>query len=223
MQEVSGGTTAADLGLAGINVAASQADGQDIVQLFAGLDLAQLNDGAGVGLRAELPELEIAFQDGSTLQLDLDPTGEDAPRTLGDIVDRLNAADPARLQAALSADGERIVLTDLTSGGGTFTVTNPLGGNVAEELGLTDGRQRAARSPVRASSPASRPRCSASLAGGAGLGTLGSLDTHRPHRRDGHRRFVRRGNARRRDRSDQWRGPGDRGPLQFRPHRPVSR
>jgi flagellar hook-associated protein 2 len=79
VQEVSGGTTAADLGLAGINVAASQADGQDIVQLFTGLDLAQLNDGAGVGLRPELPELEIAFQDGSTLQVDLDPNESSSP------------------------------------------------------------------------------------------------------------------------------------------------
>ncbi len=174
VQEVSGGTTAADLGLAGINVAASQADGQDIVQLFAGLDLAQLNDGAGVGLRAELPELEIAFQDGSTLQLDLDPTGEDAPRTLGDVIDRLNAADPARLQAALSADGERIVLTDLTGGGGTFSVTNALGGNVAEELGLTTTAAGGTITGARILSGL-KTTLLASLAGGAGLGTLGGL------------------------------------------------
>jgi len=174
VQEVGAGTTAADLGLDAINVAADQADGQDIVQLFAGLDTARLNDGAGLGLRADLPELEVTFRDGSTLQVDLDPTGQAAPQTLGAIIDRLNAADPARLQAALSADGERIVLTDLTSGGGSFAVANSLGGNVAEELGLTVSSSGGTLTGGRIFSGL-KTTLLASLAGGSGLGTLGSL------------------------------------------------
>lgn len=58
-------------------------------------------------------------------------------RTLGDLIATINEADPTRLQASLSVSGDRIVLTDLTSGGGTFAVTSPVGGSVAEELGLT--------------------------------------------------------------------------------------
>ncbi len=58
-------------------------------------------------------------------------------RTLGELIDTINEADPARLQASLSANGDRIVLTDLTSGGGTFAVDSPVGGKVAEQLGLT--------------------------------------------------------------------------------------
>jgi flagellar hook-associated protein 2 len=174
VQDVSGGTTATDLGLATINVAANEAIGTDIVQLFAGLELARLNDGAGLGLRPELPELDIAFRDGSTLQLDLDPTGQPTPRTLGDILARLNAADPARLQAALSADGERIVLTDLTAGGGTFSVANPGGGNVAEELGLTTTAVGGTITGGRILSGL-KTTLIASLGGGDGLGPLGSL------------------------------------------------
>lgn len=56
VSEVSGGTTAAGLGLAGINVAADSADGADLVKLFAGLDLDALNDGAGVAIRSGLPD-----------------------------------------------------------------------------------------------------------------------------------------------------------------------
>jgi flagellar hook-associated protein 2 len=174
VQEVSGGTAAADLGLGGINVAASQVDGQDIVQLFEGLSLDQLNDGAGIGLRPELPELELTFRDGSTLSLDLDPTGQTAPRTLGDILARLNAADPGRLQAAISADGDRIELTDLTGGGGTFSVANSLGGNVAEELGLTAAAVGGTLAGNRIFSGL-KTTLLGSLGGGTGLGALGGL------------------------------------------------
>jgi flagellar hook-associated protein 2 len=174
VQEVGGGTAAADLGLAGINVAASEATGADLVRLFEGLELARLNDGAGLGLRPDLPELDLTFRDGSTLQLDLDPTGQPTPRTLGDILTRLNAADPARLSAAISADGERIVLTDLTAGGGTFSVANPLGGNVAEELGLTAAAVGGTINGGRILSGL-KTTLLASLGGGDGLGTLGSL------------------------------------------------
>src|SRR5438477_8571671 len=42
VQEVSGGSTAADLGLAAINVAANDATGQDLVSLYSGLRIDQL-------------------------------------------------------------------------------------------------------------------------------------------------------------------------------------
>ena len=116
VQEVCGGTTAADLGLAGINVAASEADGQDIVQLFAGSASTNCSDGAGLSLRPELPELDSHLSRWQQLSSrSRSRPDEPTPRTLGDILDRLNAADPARLQAAISADGERIELHDLTA------------------------------------------------------------------------------------------------------------
>jgi flagellar hook-associated protein 2 len=76
VQEVAGGTTAADLGLAGINVAADEATGADIVALFDGLQLSQLNGGNGLSLRPELPELEITFRDNSAPQRGQRSAGE---------------------------------------------------------------------------------------------------------------------------------------------------
>jgi flagellar hook-associated protein 2 len=176
VQEVSGGSTAADLGLAAINVAADEATGTDLVRLFDGLTLSRLNDGSGLGLRPELAELEITFRDNSpALAIDLDPIGQPTPQTLGDVLDRINAADPARLQASISADGKRIVLTDLTaSSGGTFAVSSPFAGTAAEELGLTTTAAGGTLIGGRIVSGLKTTLLS-SLGGGAGLGTLGAV------------------------------------------------
>ncbi|MBX3415419.1 MAG: flagellar filament capping protein FliD [Pirellulales bacterium] len=65
VQEV-GGATAASLGLAGINVAASQADGQDVVRLFDQLRLDRLNGGNGVRFDHLLADMEVRFRDSSS-------------------------------------------------------------------------------------------------------------------------------------------------------------
>ncbi len=66
VQEVGAGTTAADLGLAGIDVASASALGEDVLSLHADLDLSRLNDGNGVLLRQGVPDLEVTFGNGST-------------------------------------------------------------------------------------------------------------------------------------------------------------
>ena len=59
--------------------------------------------------------------------------------TLGDVLATINAADPTRLQAAYSANGDRIVLTDLTTdNGGTFEVVALNGEQTARDLGLVE-------------------------------------------------------------------------------------
>ena len=177
VQEVNGGTTAADLGLAGINVAANSVDGADLVSLFDGFDLGRLNDDNGIALLDELPDIQVTFRDNSAaLSIDLNPSGDDPPHTIGDILDRLNAADPARLQASLSADGKRIELADLTTNnGGSFAVTSLLGGSAAEDLGLTGS---AAGNTISGRRLVTGLKTSllGTLAGGDGLGTLGDLD-----------------------------------------------
>ncbi len=174
VQEVGGGTTAAGLGLAGINVSADSANGQDIVALFEGIQLSRLRDGNGLSLRPAVPELSITYRDGSTQSIDLDPIGSPTPRTLGDVLDVLNAADPAKLEAKISADGERIELADLTSGGGNFIVASAAGGTIAEELGLAAS---VASNTVTGSRIVSGLKTTliTSLSGGDGLGTLGTI------------------------------------------------
>jgi len=101
VQEV-GGTTAASLGLAGINVAASSAEGQDVVRLFDQLRLDRLNSGNGVRFDRLLADLEVHFRDGSeALSVDfarLARTGTRATATT-------DAADPNAQVTFLAVTG----------------------------------------------------------------------------------------------------------------------
>jgi len=132
VREVGLGTTAADLGLADINIAADETTGGDLLSLHTGTQLTTLNDGSGVRLRSGIVDLVVDLADETELSIDLgDAT------SLGEVVDAINAADPAKLTAAISADGTRLELTDLTSGAGTFAVESSDVGTAAEDLGLT--------------------------------------------------------------------------------------
>lgn len=291
VQSVGATSTAADLGLDGINVAASEADGQDVLRLYGGLALQRLNDGNGVSLRTGVADLRATLQDGSVVDIDFfglkkGPTqsaGTTAAKnginaqikltsvdtgstvdgyklvfkddetitsgnetvafdaftktytvkidagntraaeviaklnadatfsskftaangdggngtaavdvadtlttsggaieyynetTITDLVDTINRASPTTLQARISASGDSMELVDLTSGGGTFSVSSLFGGSVAEDLGLstaavggviTGERRLAGLKTVLLDS----------LAGGVGIGDLGLLN-----------------------------------------------
>ena len=97
-------------------------------------------------------------------------------KTVGDLLATLNAADPTRLQARLSASGDRIELVDLTvDTGGTFQVTSLFGGTVAEDLGLTVSASGGVISGRRRLAGLDSVLLD-SLAGGRGIGSLGQLD-----------------------------------------------
>jgi flagellar hook-associated protein 2 len=292
VQEVSGGSTAAGLGLASIDAAASSALGGDVLELYDGSSLSALNDGNGVNFNAALADLQVTFRDGSspldidfkrlaqaasqstgttdaasgvdgdlkfsavqtgaaydgvtvqfvdnggvtqgnetvaydsnakTLTFDIDAgtttagdviaalqnnptvaalftaqpgTGGDgsglvsladttttsggaavaagAETTLGDVLDTINAAAPTRLKAQLSASGDRIELTDLTAGAGTFSVASLHGGSTAEDLGIAGSTTSSTISSRRLQAGLSTTLLH-SLKGGQGLGTLGDL------------------------------------------------
>jgi flagellar hook-associated protein 2 len=169
VQEVGGGSTAADLGLAGIDVAASTATGTDVFTLHSKSVLSQLNDGNGVQLRAG-NDLSVSLADGSTVDIDLGTA-----KTLGDVITAINAAAPSKLSAAIGSDGNRLQLTDLSTGGGTFAVTNAVGGTAAEDLGLTKAASGNTITGARLVSGLEDTLAS-SLRGGQGLGTLGTID-----------------------------------------------
>lgn len=169
VQEVGGKTTAADLGLGGINVAANQASGADVYSLHAGTKLSTLNDGNGVEIRAG-NDMQIALTDETTLQIDLGDA-----KNVGDVLTRLNAANPAKFSATIAADGKRIELTDLTVGSGTFAVTSLNGGKAAEELGLSVDSTGGTITGRRLASGL-RDTLVSSLRGGQGLGTPGQID-----------------------------------------------
>ena len=170
VSEVAGGTTAAGLGLAGISVASSTATGADVFLLYSGAKLATLNDGNGVQISKQgVVDLDVDLMDGTSLAIDLFNAG-----TLGDVLTQINAANPAKLSAAISGDGNRIVLTDLSGGAGTFSVGNGVTGTTAADLGIAATAVGATLSGTRLVSGL-KDTLLASLNGGAGLGTLGQI------------------------------------------------
>jgi flagellar hook-associated protein 2 len=169
VQELGGGKTALDLGLAGINVAANEATGLDILALHTGTKLAALNDGTGVPL-ATGADLSVTLADATVLSVDLGNA-----TTLGEVIVALNAANPAKLSASIAADGNRIELTDLTAGGSTFAIASVGAGAAAEALGLTAASVGDTLTGGRLIAGL-RDTLVTSLRGGQGLGTLGAID-----------------------------------------------
>ncbi len=174
VQDVAGGTTATDLGLAGINVAASTASGQDILRLYDNLALGLLNDGNGISFQNELADIEVTVADGTKLTIDFQQSGSEE-RTLGDLINTINAADPTKLKAQISADGDSLELLDLTSGTATFQVVSLNGSTVAEDLGLNTAAASGTITSRRLLGGLSTTLL-ATLKGGSGLGTLGALN-----------------------------------------------
>ncbi len=180
VQEVSGGTTAASLGLDGIDVAASTADGRDMLALYEDLELDLLNDGSGVYISPVFADFSFQLRDGTAGEVDFSPIESgsnqvDKMVTLGQIMEAINAVEPEKLRVAIGPDGERLVLTDLTEGDGTFALADGVEPGTLRDLGLdgtavdgviTGGRIHGGMKTVLLGS----------LNGGRGLGTLGTLE-----------------------------------------------
>ncbi|GAB4129890.1 MAG: flagellar filament capping protein FliD [Thermogutta sp.] len=179
VQEIGGGSTAASLGLAGIDVAASSADGNSIVFVTGDTHLSQLNDGMGVGFHYSLPEISFQLRDGTTGVIDFNaliPGGSEhqQQRTLADVVQTINQASPDKLRAEISADGKRLVVTDLTSGTEQFQLSSLYGTSTLQDLGLDT---TAADGVITGRSLVGglQSVLLSSLNGGRGWGNLGSI------------------------------------------------
>lgn len=95
-------------------------------------------------------------------------------QTLADVLATINGAAPTKLSAAISAGGDSLVLTDLTAGGGTFGVTALNDSQTLRDLGL-DTTVSGATLTGRRILAGLKTTLLSSLAGGAGLGTLGNV------------------------------------------------
>ncbi|MDR0705620.1 MAG: flagellar filament capping protein FliD [Planctomycetaceae bacterium] len=158
VQEISGNSTAASLGLAGL-IADEHgiAVGSSIYRLGENMSLSQLNDGNGLVFDSILPEITVYCKDGSTVSIDFNrrsTTAEietGAPEihhelTVGDLLETINNSTDAngvagKVQAAISDDGRRIVFTDTTAGSNTTSFVQP-SGNISpifRTLGLING------------------------------------------------------------------------------------
>ena len=181
VQEVGGGTTAASLGLDGIDLAANSADGRDMLWLTEDMDLDLLGDGNGVHVDRVSKDISYQLRDGITSgEIDLSPiivggSDVDTETTLGEIIAVINAAEPGKLRAEIAPDGDRLILTDMTTGSDTFQVSSINDSTIVEDLGLTGPSEDGVITGRRIIAGA-RTVLISSLNGGNGPGQLGTLE-----------------------------------------------
>jgi flagellar hook-associated protein 2 len=130
VREAGGGTTAASLGLT-TTASGDTLTGTDIFSLSGSTKLSSLNDGLGVAVN-ELKDIEdivLTLSDGTTAKIDLSNSV-----TLADFVDAVNeeATLQGKVTVAIAPDGNRLIVTDHTTGSGTLKVE----GTAADDLGL---------------------------------------------------------------------------------------
>lgn len=174
-----GGTTAASLGLAGIDVAADVADGEDMLWLFEGIDLQVLNDGNGIRTNPLFADIDYELRDGTTGSIDFSAiisgsSDVDVELTLGDALDVINSVDPDKLKAEIAPDGERLIITDLTAGSGVFELSAAYDSGTLADLGL-DGRAVDGVITGRRLLGGAKTVLLSSLNGGKGFGQLGTI------------------------------------------------
>ena len=175
VQEVGSGTTASDLGLTNLSISSQVATGEDVFKLHTAFKLSKLNDGNGVRVSDDTgspDDLQFTLSDGTVAGVDLSGS-----TTLGDVVESINSDDDltGKVTAAISADGSRLEVTDLTTGGSTFAITNGLIGSAADDLGLTNDANTGVITGSRLVAGLKDSLLS-SLNGGEGLGELGFID-----------------------------------------------
>jgi flagellar hook-associated protein 2 len=135
VEDVGGGTTAANLGLAG-SVASSTLTGTNLVSLSGTEQLSFLNDGNGVRRAPGVPDFQVTLKDGSSFAVDLGSS-----TTVQNALDAINnnSQNGGKLTASIS--GNHLVLTDTTGGAGTLTVSALNGSAAAQDLGILGTEQ----------------------------------------------------------------------------------
>lgn len=133
--EVSGGNTAADLGILS-STAGSRLTGENLVSVNSETPLSILNHGIGVQRNPSGDDLDITLRDGTAFSVNLSGAS-----TLGDVIEAINAAgeasdNPGALTAAINAAGTGLTLTDSSGGPGQLTVASVAGSRAAVDLGI---------------------------------------------------------------------------------------
>ncbi|MDR2438527.1 MAG: flagellar filament capping protein FliD [Planctomycetaceae bacterium] len=163
VQEVSGGSAAASLGLAGLTADENGiATGNSIYRLGENMSLDQLNDGNGLVFDSILTDIAVYCKDGSMVSIDfnrlstteeIEAGASEVQRelTIGDLLETINNSTDAngvagKIQASISDDGRRIVFRDLTEGSNTTEFVQPSGSTspIFRTLGLIGGDYEAA-------------------------------------------------------------------------------
>jgi flagellar hook-associated protein 2 len=128
--DLADGDAAQDLGLASdTDAAAGTYTGSDINYVALGTTLNQINDGRGIRRASAGADMLVSFADSSSLSITLGPN----VRTIGDVITTINAVDPAKLKAELTAGGNGIRLASLAD---AITVADVGDSHAATDLGV---------------------------------------------------------------------------------------
>lgn len=168
VEDIGDGRTAIDLGLSGVNVAASSATGDDINFIGSSTRLSTLRDNRGIAFTTG-NELSVTLRDGTLLSIDTNASK--TPTSVGQLLTTINAADPLKLEARIKTDGTGFELVDKTTGSSTFSAI----GSLADLLGFagvsgTTGTIEGSRIQSTLQGP-----LLATLKGGKGIGTPASI------------------------------------------------
>ena len=168
VEEVGGGRTADDLGLAGVNVALNTATGEDLAYLSPSTRLGTLRDNRGLTFQTG-KDLTVTLRDGTSLEIDANATR--SPTNVGQLLTSINAVDSNKFEIKVATNGDGFEIIDKTIGSGTFSAT----GALADQLGFTGVAESGGKiQGARVQNVLQGPLLS-SLNGGKGIGTPGKL------------------------------------------------
>ena len=128
--DLADGKAAADLGIVG-DESSDTIAGSDINYLSSQTLLDQVNDGRGVRHNASGADFRITARDGTTYDVAVG-----AAKTVGQVIDAINAATGNKVKADVAPGSNGIRLTNATGGTGALSVTALNGSGAAADLGI---------------------------------------------------------------------------------------
>ncbi|MGH7178595.1 MAG: flagellar cap protein FliD N-terminal domain-containing protein, partial [Tepidisphaeraceae bacterium] len=130
VQDLADGHAAEDLGIVA-SAALDTITGTDINFLSRLTNLTQINDGRGMRTASTGADLRVQVADGSSVDVSLANK-----KTLADVIDAINTAGAGKVRAETVVGANGIRLTDLSGGGGAFTVSALNSSKAASDLGI---------------------------------------------------------------------------------------
>jgi len=150
-------------------VAADTLNGNAVYVVSGDFTLGQINDGNGLHLLSDAPDIRVTLSDATTIEVNLDGAA-----TINDVLGRINNhEDNGGKLAATLIDG-RLELTDLSGGSGAFTIENINSTSVIRQLGL-DTAASGNKITGRSLTAGINSVLLANLRGGQGIDQVGSI------------------------------------------------
>jgi flagellar hook-associated protein 2 len=130
VQDIGDGHAAEDLGIVQ-STNTNTLTGTDINYLGRLTSLSQTNDGRGVRTASTGADFRITLGNGSTVDVTL--AGK---KTIGDVIDSINTAGGSNLKAEIVAGSNGIRISDMSGGGGAFSIAALNSSKAATDLGI---------------------------------------------------------------------------------------